>query len=73
MFHNGRNEVCLLKRALYELKQSSRVWNKKPALKDFGLKQSKLDPCIYFKIVGNRMLRRLEKCVEIVFDVEVSN
>ena len=58
MFHNGRNEVCLLKRALYGLEQSSRVWNKKldAALKDFGLKQSKLGPCIYFKIVGNKML-----------------
>ena len=58
MLRNGRNEVCLQKQALYGLKQSLKVWNKKldAALKDFRLKQSKLDPCIYFKIVGNKML-----------------
>ena len=58
MFHNGRNEVCLLKRALYGLKQSSRVWNKQldAALKQFGLMRSKLDPCIYYKIDGDKML-----------------
>ena len=84
MFHNGRNEVCLLKRALYGLKQLSRVWNKEldAALKDFGLKQSNFDPCISFKIVGNKMLFisvyvddeiTFTNCEDIVYDVEVSN
>lgn len=49
-------EVCLLQKSLYGLKQASRQWNKKldSALKGLGLEQSHLDPCIYFKIVDEK-------------------
>lgn len=51
-------KVCQLKKALYGLKQSSRVWNLQldEALCDFGLERSMLDPCLYFKIQGHRMM-----------------
>lgn len=49
-FVDDKNLVCRLNKAIYGLKQSSRVWNLKldAALKKFGCKQSKLDPCLYF-------------------------
>lgn len=54
-FVNG-SKVCKLKKALYGLKQASRQWNKTLdlALKQFGLKQSNVDPCVYFKVVGKQ-------------------
>lgn len=49
-FHDGTNRVCRLHRAINGLKQSGRVWNMKlvKTLKSFGLKQSKMDPCVFF-------------------------
>lgn len=48
-FNDGTNRVCKLNRAINGLKQSGRVWNKKlvKALKSFGLKQCKMDPCVF--------------------------
>lgn len=57
-FNDNSNKVCRLNRALYGLKQSSRVWNKKldTALKKFGFTQSKHDPCVYFQFVESKVL-----------------
>lgn len=48
-YSSDENQVCLLKKAIYGLKQGSRNWNQKldGALKDLKLIQSRLDSCIY--------------------------
>lgn len=57
-FVQDSTKVCRLKRALYGLKQSSRVWNLQldQALREFGLVRSSLDPCLYFKIDDEKMI-----------------
>lgn len=49
------NLVCRLRRSIYGLKQSARCWNKRlhSVLLDLGFSQSKTDPCLYTKMVGN--------------------
>ena len=41
---------CELKKSIYGLKQSPRIWNERlnSVLEDIGCHRSKLDPCIYF-------------------------
>ena len=43
--------VCRLRRSLYGLKQSARVWNRKvdSTFKSIGFQQSKSDPCLYMR------------------------
>lgn len=50
-FEDGTNNVCLLRRSLYGLKQSSRCWNEKfvAVLARFGLVQSENDPCVFVR------------------------
>lgn len=51
--------VWKLKKAMYGLKQSGRVWNKKldTILREYGLEKSKADPCIYHrKLSGKRLI-----------------
>lgn len=51
-------KVCRLRKALYGLKQASRVWNGKldAELKQIGLKRSSFDPCVYYKVNGDRVI-----------------
>lgn len=48
---NEGDKVCLLKKALYGLRQAGRCWNNKinEELIKFGAKRSTADPCVYFK------------------------
>lgn len=47
--HDQSDKVCLLRKAIYGLKQGSRSWNIKldKAFKQLNLKQSRFDSCIY--------------------------
>lgn len=49
-FNDGSNRVCKLKKAIYGLKQSGRVWNEKltKMLKSYGLIKSSNDPCVFY-------------------------
>lgn len=49
-YGDGSNRVCKLNRSIYGLKQAGRQWNINldAALRKFGLKKSKRDPCIYY-------------------------
>lgn len=57
-YNDGTNRVCILRKSIYGLKQASRVWNLKlrGVLISAGYKSSQMDPCIYFKLVGNDMI-----------------
>lgn len=53
------NQVCRLKRSLYGLKQSSRVWNSKFVMfmKKCKLAQSNSDPCVFYgEINGEKVI-----------------
>lgn len=49
----GKDQVCLLKKSLYGLKQSPRLWNKRfhKFMSDQGFQRSEYDSCVYVKAV----------------------
>jgi transposase InsO family protein len=49
-FIENKNKVCLLKKAIYGLKQASRSWNEKinDVLLSMSFKRSDFDSCLYF-------------------------
>ena len=57
-FNDGTGRVCALKKSIYGLKQASRVWNIKLSnvLITAGYVRSKLDPCIFFKLIDSRKI-----------------
>ncbi|KAG5674318.1 hypothetical protein PVAND_004295 [Polypedilum vanderplanki] len=63
-FVNNNGKVCKLNKAIYGLKQAGRQWNIKLdfTLKKIGLKNSKLDPCIYF-----------DGCLELIMAIYVDD
>jgi hypothetical protein len=50
--------VCKLKKSLYGLKQSSTMWypNFNTYIVGIGFSRSKVDHCVYFKLVGNHFI-----------------
>lgn len=50
-------KVCKLNKEIYGLKQASRLWNIKLdiALREIGFVRSAVDPCVYYKVNGDRM------------------
>ena len=55
----GKKEpVCKLKKSLYGLKQSPRMWYQKfdTFIQGLGFNRSKADHCVYFKLIGDRVI-----------------
>lgn len=53
-YEHCKDDVCLLKKSLYGLRQSGREWNLEldKFLKTEGFSRSKADPCVYIKQGG---------------------
>ena len=55
----GKKElVCKLKKSLYGLKQSPRMWYQKfdTFIRGLGFTRSKADHCVYFKLIGDHVI-----------------
>lgn len=55
---NSKEQVCKLKKSIYELKQAGKCWNEflTDVLIRCGLSQSKEDPCLFYAREKNRFL-----------------
>ena len=55
----GKKElICKLKKSLYGLKQSPRMWYQKfdPYMLVIGFTRSKDDHCVYFKLINDHLI-----------------
>lgn len=54
----SENKVCLLKKAVYGLKQSAKLWYEKAhnVLLELNFVQSKIEPCIFFKNFADSLI-----------------
>jgi hypothetical protein len=55
----GKKElICKLKKSMYGLKQSPRMWHKKfdTYIPRLGFTRSKEDHCVYFKLIGDHLI-----------------
>jgi hypothetical protein len=55
----GKKElVCKLKKSMYGLKQSPRMWYQKiyTYMPGLGFTESKEDHCVYFKLIGDHLI-----------------
>jgi hypothetical protein len=55
----GKKElVCKLKKSMYGLKQSPRMWYQKfdTYMLGLGFTRSKEDRCVYFKLIGDHLI-----------------
>eukprot|EP00253_Pinus_taeda_P028341 PITA_28341 len=54
----GKKElVCKLKKSMYGLKQSPRMWYQKfDTMRGLGFTRRKEDHCVYFKLIGDRVI-----------------
>eukprot|EP00253_Pinus_taeda_P036082 PITA_36082 len=55
----GKKElVCKLKKSVYGLKQSPRMWYQKfdTFIRGLGFTKSQADHCVYFKLIGDRVI-----------------
>lgn len=58
LFNDSTNRYCKLKKSIYGLKQSSRLWNDalNSVLLNFGLKRSNTDQCIFYSKSSSSVL-----------------
>lgn len=56
--YNQNNKVCLLNKAIYGLKQASRMWNLKveQVLTGLGYEKSKYESCVYIKRIESTIV-----------------
>ena len=57
MVKGEKELVCKLKKSLYGLKQSPRLWYQKfdTFIRGLGFTRRKADHCVYFKLIGDRV------------------
>ena len=58
MVKGNKELVCRLKKSLYGLKKSPRMWYQKfdTYIRGLGFTRSKEDHCVYFKLIGERVI-----------------